>query len=245
MEGELIAPTPTKEKLTATMIARKNCLVLIAKNLKKGSSPEQVEKELRTLIGEKNIVNVYFLRAEAGMHTGVANVELLNAHVYKKFVKKSHKMQHKYVKFNPHPRSRDGIAAPSDVALREWGFHDVLTALANTVEAIENATAVPKRRVGSSEEISTLVKEAIAEGSQSLKQELRADMKCLREEVLAEVHTYTDIMTQDLRIKIDGQLDNMDTQFKALMESLSNTRKMLNHTPQMMALPPPEPRHSN
>jgi hypothetical protein len=69
MEGELIAPTPTKEKLTATMIARKNCLVLIAKNLKKGSSPEQVEKELRTLIGEKNIVNVYFLRAEAGNYS--------------------------------------------------------------------------------------------------------------------------------------------------------------------------------
>jgi hypothetical protein len=46
MEGELIAPTPTKEKLTAAMIAKKNCLVLLAKNLNKGSSPEQVEKEL-------------------------------------------------------------------------------------------------------------------------------------------------------------------------------------------------------
>jgi hypothetical protein len=119
MEGELIATTPTREKLTAAMIAKKNYLVLIAKNLNKGSSPEQVEKELRTLIGEKNIVNVYFPRVEAGMHTGVANVELLNLHVYKKFVKKSHKMQHKYVKYNPHPCSLDGTAAPSDEALRE------------------------------------------------------------------------------------------------------------------------------
>jgi hypothetical protein len=51
-----------------------------------------VEKELKTLIGEKNVVNVYFPRAEAGMHTGVANVELLNAHVYKKYAKKSHKI---------------------------------------------------------------------------------------------------------------------------------------------------------
>jgi hypothetical protein len=188
---------------------------------------------------------VYFPRAEAGMHIGVANVELLNVHVYKKFVKKTHKMQHKYVRFNPHPYNLDGTAAPSDEALHEWGFHDVNTALASIVEAIENATAAPKRRAGTKEEISSLVKEAIAEGSQTLKQELRADMQSLHEEVLAETHTYTDIMTQDLRIKIDGQLDNMDTQFKALMESLSTTRKMLNDTPQRMALPPPEPRHSN
>jgi hypothetical protein len=39
-EGELIVPTPTKEKLIAAMIAKKNCLVLIAKNLNKGTSPE-------------------------------------------------------------------------------------------------------------------------------------------------------------------------------------------------------------
>jgi hypothetical protein len=89
VEGEIITPTPTKEKLTATMIAKKNCLVLIAKNL---NSPEQVEKEIRILIGKKNVVNVYFPRAEAGMHIGVANVELLNAHVYKKFTKKTHKL---------------------------------------------------------------------------------------------------------------------------------------------------------
>jgi hypothetical protein len=46
--------------------------------------------------------------------------------------------------------------------------------------------------------------EAIAEWNQTLKQELRADMQSLREDVLAEAHTYTDIMTQDLRAKIDG-----------------------------------------
>jgi hypothetical protein len=93
VEGEIITPTSTKEKLTAAMIAKKNCLVLIAKNLNKASSPEQVEKELRILIGEKNIVNVYFPRVETGMQTDIANLELLNAHVYKKFTKKTHKLQ--------------------------------------------------------------------------------------------------------------------------------------------------------
>jgi hypothetical protein len=63
-------------------------------------------------------------------------------------------------------------------------------------------------------------------------------MQSLREDVLAEAHTYTDIITQDLRAKIDGQFDNRDNQFKVLMESLSTTRKMLHDTPQCMALPP-------
>ena len=39
IDGEIIAPTPTRVKLTAVEIARKNCLVLIAKNLNKGLSP--------------------------------------------------------------------------------------------------------------------------------------------------------------------------------------------------------------
>jgi hypothetical protein len=76
-----------------------------------------VEEGLKTLIGEKNIISVYFLRAEGGMHTRVANVELLNAPIYKKFVKISHKLQSKYVRFNPHPRSLDGTTAPSEEAL--------------------------------------------------------------------------------------------------------------------------------
>jgi hypothetical protein len=170
VEGENITPIPTKEKLTVVMIAKKNYLVLIAKNLNKASSPEQVEKELRTLIGEKNVVNVYFLRAEARMHTGIANMELLNAHIYKKFTKKTHKLQNQYMRFNPYPRSLDGTAVPSNDILREWGFQDVNTALVSIVEAIKNATAAPKRRIGAKEEISSLLKEAIAEDNQTLKQ---------------------------------------------------------------------------
>jgi hypothetical protein len=66
--------------------------VIIAKNLNKGLISKQVEKELRILIGEKNIFCVYFPRVEAGMHTGIANIEFLNAPIYKKIVKKIHKL---------------------------------------------------------------------------------------------------------------------------------------------------------
>jgi hypothetical protein len=84
-----------------------------------------------------------------------------------------------------------------------------------------------------------LLKEA--EGNQQLKQELQADMQTMREDILDESHTYTDIMTHDLRAKIDGHFDNIDNQFKALMESLSSTRRLLNDTPKRKALPPPNP----
>jgi hypothetical protein len=237
IEGKLVAPTPVREKLSTIDIARKNCLVLIARNLNKRSSPVQVEQGLRILVGDKNVVSVYFPRAEVGMHVGVANIELLNAPVYKKFVKTTHKMQSKYIKLNPHPRSLDGSTVPSAATLQELGFQDLNAMLANTVVAMENATAAPKRSGVPKEELTSLVKDAIAEGNQNLKREIKANMQTLREDILAESYTYTDIMTQDLRTKIDGQFDNIDNQFKALMESLSTTRKLLNDIPQRKALP--------
>jgi hypothetical protein len=231
VEGELITPTPTRVKLAAATIVRKNCLVFIAKNLNKGLSSALVEEGLKTLIGEKNVISVYYPRAKGEMHIGIANVELLNTPIYKKIVNKTHKVQNNYVHFNPHPRSLDGTTAPSEESLQEWSFKDLNIALAITVKALENTTTAPKQQPAAKGEISTLVKEAIAVGTQTLKLELKADMQILREDILAESHTYTDIMWQDLRSKIDGQFDNIDNQFKALMESLSTTRKMLHDTP--------------
>ena len=166
------------------------------KNLKKGNNAAQVKLGLKTLIGNKNVVSVYFPRAEGGLHTGVANVELFNAPIYKKFVNKTHKLQSKYVRFNPHPRSLDGIAAPTKEMLRDWGFHDLNTALASTMEALENATdTTSKQRPTTKGEISTMVQDAIAARAQTLKQEIKVDMQTMKEDILAESHIYIDIMT--------------------------------------------------
>ena len=70
---------------------------------------------------------------------GVVMSNVLNAAVYKKFVKKNTKLLGKYIEFTPHPKSLDGINAPSPTELTKLGFSDVNTALANTVEALENA----------------------------------------------------------------------------------------------------------
>jgi hypothetical protein len=104
------------------------------------------------------------------------------------------------------------------------GFQDANAALANIVVALENATAPPKRSEVAKDEITALMKEAISEGNQTLKRELRADMATLKDDILAKSYLYADIMTQDLRTTIDGQFDNIDNQFKAMMESLSTAR---------------------
>jgi hypothetical protein len=113
------------------------------------------------------------------------------------------------------------------------------------VEALENATAATRKSGVPKDEISALLKDAIAKGNQTLKQELKVDMQNMREDILAESYTYTDIMTQDLRSRIEGQFDTIDNQFKALMESLSITRRMLNDSPQLKALPSTEHGQSN
>ena len=172
------------------------------------------------------------------------NIELLNAPIYKKFIQKTHKLQGKYIKFHLHPRSLNGTTIPLEEALYEWGFKDFNIALASTVEALENAIAALKQRTSARGKASAIVKEAIVAGMQTLKLQLKADILAMHEDILAKFHIYTDIMTQDLRSKIDGQFDSIDNQFKALMESLSNTKKLIHDTPQYLALPPLVPRHS-
>jgi hypothetical protein len=132
------------------------------------------------------------------MHACIANVGFLNAPVYKTFFKKMHKLQNKYVRFNPHPCSLDGSAVPLEKTLKDLGFHDINAVLANMVEALENATVAPKRSVVAKDGITALMKNAITEGNQTLKHELKVNMKILKEDILVESYMYTDIMTQDL-----------------------------------------------
>ena len=80
-----------------------------------------------------------FFKIENGRHVGTCNVQCLNDAVYKKFVKKDTKLLGKYIEFTPHPKSLDGINAPSQEELTRLEFSDVNTTLVNTVEALENA----------------------------------------------------------------------------------------------------------
>ena len=72
--------------------------------------------------GRKNVLNMYFKSDDKGKLTGVCNVQCLSAVVYKKFVKKNHKICNKYVEFSPHPKSLDGISKPLVEELTRLGL---------------------------------------------------------------------------------------------------------------------------
>ena len=120
-----------REKLTKDDKARENALILIVKNLNKVKSLEELECGIKKHMGEKNVVCTFF-RLEGEKHVGSCNVQCL---------KKNQKILGKYVEFSPHPKILDGTNAPTNEELVRLGFQDVTTALANIVEAIENATS--------------------------------------------------------------------------------------------------------
>jgi hypothetical protein len=56
-------------------IARKNALILIAKNLNKAKNVEEIEKNIKEHMGAKNAVNFFFKRDEKnGKHLGSCNI---------------------------------------------------------------------------------------------------------------------------------------------------------------------------
>jgi hypothetical protein len=63
--------------------------------------------------------------------------------MYKQYVRKTVKLLHTYVKFIPHPRSLDGTSPPTEDMLKEFGFVEVNTAIANALTAIANTHPPP------------------------------------------------------------------------------------------------------
>jgi hypothetical protein len=70
-------------------IARKNTIILIAKNLNKAKNVEEIEKNIEEHMRPKNAVNFFFKRDDKnGKHLGSCDIQCLNTMVYKKFGKK-------------------------------------------------------------------------------------------------------------------------------------------------------------
>ena len=115
---------------------------------------------------------------------GSCNIQCLNAAVYKKYVKQNHFINGKYVEFSPHPKSLDGINAPSTTELTRLGFPDVNTALANTIQALKNAPSTTYTKA----DLGKMVEEAISKGTM----EIRKEMSLLKEEIVEEAKVYAD-----------------------------------------------------
>jgi hypothetical protein len=215
LEGKLADRANTKDD-----IARKNALILIAKNLNKTKSVEEIEASIETYMGPRNAVSFFFKRDEKnGKHLGSCNIQCLNATVYKTFVKKSAKLLGKHVEFTAHPRSLDGANPPNAAELTRLGFSDVNTALANTIEAIGNSAKetpqndIMKEIVGIREEISTMKKELRSEQQQIAEKaveksssSLTAQMTILRRQLASTMQALDEKSGNTLAIE-DGNMD--------------------------------------
>ena len=120
-------------------------------------------------MGKKNILNIYLKNDVQGKLTGVCNIQCFSVAVYKRFVKKSHKICNKYVEFSPHPKSLDEISKPSNNELIRLEFNDVTTALVNTAEAMENVSC---KTLGKNN-INKIIEEAVAKYTAIVRTEMQ------------------------------------------------------------------------
>lgn len=196
VHGELLQPAAQpNESLTEDEIAKRNCLVLIAKNLNQVKNVEATEEAIRSHIGTELVNALYFPRAQGSTHSGVANIECANAIVYKTHLRKSARILGKYVTLHPHPKSLDGSLKPNDKTLKKLGFMDVNAALANTVETVQKAPQAQKLEV----DISAMVEKEVSKGTKKLKNELTIELSNWKKEITAEAQEYTDKATEELR----------------------------------------------
>ena len=146
-------------------------------------------------MGINNIASIYFPSRDEQLHGGTANVEVTTPTTYKQFVAKHVKMLNHYVKFTPHPRSLDGLAAPSEAQFKEFGFTDINNALVETVEALRNAPNSKTTNQVIKAEIATMVQEAVKEGNKTLKRELLTNMQEIKDNIIEEANNYTRTIT--------------------------------------------------
>jgi hypothetical protein len=102
------------------------------------------------------------------------------------------------VEFQPHPNSLDGSAKPDNETLHKYGFLDINNAIANIVEALQNAPGPSKKQL-TKEDITTLVKDVVSEENGKLRSEFQADMSTLKTTISSEAQIYADRINFELR----------------------------------------------
>ena len=163
------------DQLSRNDIVRRNCLVLLAKGLNFTKLIEPTTASLHAHFGTKNIVSVFYPRSTGKIHHNIANVKCLNSVVFKQHLRKSARLQNKWVTFHPHSNSLDRNALPNDATLKKLKFTDVNNALANTIEALKNYLG-PSQPPLNKTDIITLVQDVISNDNNNLITEFQTDM---------------------------------------------------------------------
>ena len=114
--------------------------------------------------------------------------------------------------------------------MKEFGFLDVNNAIVGARTAIANQ-ATPSQPSSMS---FAIVSEMIKASGEQTKMEIRKDLEIVQIEVTVDVHTYANIIVDDLKLTLDAK-------FQAILDSVESTRNLLlASTPSRKALPPLE-----
>ena len=159
----------------------------------------------KKMIGEKNVVCTFFLRGNNAkdQQDGICNLEVVNPIVYTQYLCKTTKMLHTHVEFTPHPRSLDGTSPPSEASLKEFGFIEVNIAITNALNVISNGKttkAIPDPTIILSQ-FQSLISQAI--------DKMKGYTDQVKEDTIHETQTYTNIVTEDLKEKLDNRFDHL------------------------------------
>ena len=205
-------------KTTCDDLAKKNALILIVKNLNKLKPKEILESEIRACMGEKHVLNIFFKTDDNDKLTGACNVQCLSAAVYKKFVKNSHKICNKYVKFAPQPKSLDSIYKPSGEELTRLGFNDVNTALANTIDAIKNAPSNTLEK----KDINKIVEETVAKGTAIV----RTEMQTMETRLTSQAKIFATYAAQKVAKALKKEMATLQQALSKTMAALESTNML-------------------
>ena len=168
--------------------------------------------------GGKHVLNIFFKTDDKDKLTGACNVQCLSAAVYKKFVKNSHNICNKYVKFARQPRSLDSIYKPSGEKLTRLEFNDVNTALANTIDAMENAPSNTLEK----KDINKIVEETVAKGTAIV----RTEMQTMETRLTSQAKIFATYAAQKVAKALKKEMATLQQALSKTMAALESTNML-------------------
>ena len=220
------------EGLTEEELKKKNATMLCLYGLHKMKKIEDTKESIKAVIGGLNVASFYFPGQVGELHKGTANVQCLNAIVYRQWVGKTVEIFGKHVNFAPHPKSLQGAIPPTKEEQERLGFCDISTAIADTLEATRNAPQLKGRsNIITREDIGVLVETAIDKRNDQLKNELKAEihkeMGEFKKEVSLEAEVREERITRNLTTHVKQQLAEIRKQITLTSQAVDMTTKAL------------------
>ena len=239
----VITPQAAKEErrnrgegLTEEEIKKKNATMLCLYGLHKMKKIEDTKDSIKAVIGELNVASFYFPGQVGELHKGTANVQCLNAIVYRQWVGKTVEIFGKHVSFVPHPKSLQGTIPPTKEEQEKLGFCDISTAIVDTLEATRNAPQNKgKNAIITPKDLDALVETAmdkrngqlITELKAELTAELHKEMGDFKKEVTLEADVREERITRNLTTHVKNQLTEIRKQLALTSEAVNMTTKAL------------------